>query len=163
MDREAGQEHRHRESHQLPRRREDDCHEGEQNSHLHLDEVPAGQHGFKNPADVADDRRAGNPIRLQRRAGHGLVATPDTPLLLRSRLIPEIGLNSQRQTTPVTMNDSAYGRRNRLRKKPLATNTRCTSSASTSPAATASARNSTVNTTLLRTSAWKRGESASSL
>ena len=36
-----------------------------------------------------------------------------------SRLIPVSGLKIQRQATPVVMNDSAYGKRKTLRKKPL--------------------------------------------
>ena len=85
------------------------------------------------------------------------------PSLSRIRFAPVDGVKIHRHTTPVTMNERAYGNRNTERNSPRAISVSCTSSASTSPARIASRRNSTVKMTTLRMSAWKRGVCASAL
>src|SRR4029078_5101009 len=61
-----------------------------------------------------------------------------------------------RQTTPVVMNEIAYGKRKMLRNRLLPITCRSSSNASASPAKTARIRNSTVKTSVLRRSIWNR-------
>jgi hypothetical protein len=67
------------------------------------------------------------------------------------------GASNQRQVTPVTMNEMAIGKRNRLRKKFSPRIPWSSKMASPRPRKMQAPRKKVVKTTVLRMSIWKRG------